>query len=60
MTTENAAILFTDVVGSTALASSLSPEGADEVRCGHFSILRQALAQAINSPSGSCEARPTR
>jgi CRP-like cAMP-binding protein len=46
MTIENVAVLFTDVVGSTELASSLSPEGADEARRGHFSILRQALAEA--------------
>ncbi len=46
MTTENVAILFTDVVSSTELASSLSPEGADKVRRGHFSILRQAVAEA--------------
>ncbi len=46
MTTENVAILFTDVVGSTELASRLSVEAADEVRRGHFSILRQAVAEA--------------
>jgi class 3 adenylate cyclase/tetratricopeptide (TPR) repeat protein len=45
MTTENVAILFTDIVGSTELSQRLSPEGADEVRRGHFSILRQAIAQ---------------
>ena len=45
MTTENVALLFTDVVGSTELAQGLSPEAADEVRRGHFSILRQALAE---------------
>ncbi len=46
MTTENVAVLFTDVVGSTELASRLSPDIADVVRRGHFSILRQAIAQA--------------
>ena len=46
MTTENVAILFTDVVGSTELSQRLSSEAADEVRRGHFSILRQALAEA--------------
>ena len=46
MTTENAAILFTDVVGSTELSQRLSPEVAEEVRRGHFSILRQAIAEA--------------
>ena len=45
MTTENVAILFTDIVGSTELSQRLSPEGADEVRRGHFSILRQAIAE---------------
>jgi class 3 adenylate cyclase/tetratricopeptide (TPR) repeat protein len=46
MTTENVAVLFTDMVGSTALASSLSPDAADELRRRHFSILRQAVAEA--------------
>ena len=46
MTTENVAILFTDVVGSTELSQRLSPEAADEVRREHFSILRQAIAEA--------------
>lgn len=45
MTTENVAILFTDIVGSTELSQRLSPEAADEVRRGHFSILRQAIAE---------------
>ena len=40
------AVLFTDVVGSTELSQRLSPEGADESRGGHFSILRQAVAGA--------------
>ena len=46
MTAENVAILFTDVVGSTELSRRLSPEGADEIRRGHFSVLRQAIAEA--------------
>ena len=45
MTTENVAILFTDIVGSTKLSLGLSPDAADEVRRGHFSILRQAIAE---------------
>ena len=49
MTTENVAVLFTDTVGSTALSSSLSAEGADELRREHFSILRQAVAEAGGS-----------
>ena len=46
MTTENVAILFTDMVDSTALSSSLAADDADELRRGHFSILRQAIAEA--------------
>ena len=46
MTTENVAVLFTDVVSSTELSQKFSPEESDEVRRGHFSILRQALAEA--------------
>jgi class 3 adenylate cyclase/tetratricopeptide (TPR) repeat protein len=45
MTTENVAILFTDIVGSTELSQGLSPDAADEVRRGHFSILRQSIAE---------------
>ena len=45
LTTETVAILFTDVVGSTALSQRLSPDSADEVRRGHFSVLRQAVAE---------------
>jgi class 3 adenylate cyclase len=44
VTTENLAILFTDVVGSTELSQRVSPDRADEVRRAHFSILRQAVA----------------
>ena len=43
-TTENITVLFTDLVGSTELASSLTPEAGDEVRRNHFSALRQAIA----------------
>jgi class 3 adenylate cyclase/tetratricopeptide (TPR) repeat protein len=46
LTTENVAVLFTDMVGSTALASSLSAQAADVLRREHFSILRQAVAEA--------------
>ena len=49
MTTENVAVLFTDMVGSTVLASSLAPDAADELRREHFSILRQAVAEAGGS-----------
>ncbi len=43
-TTEHITVLFTDLVGSTELQSSLAPEAADEVRHRHFSALRQAIA----------------
>jgi class 3 adenylate cyclase len=45
VTTEDVAVLFTDIVGSTELFQRLSPEAADEVRRNHFSILRQAIAE---------------
>jgi class 3 adenylate cyclase len=44
-TIETLAVLFTDIEGSTAMASRLSPEEADETRRSHFSILRQAVAE---------------
>ena len=37
-------MLFTDLVGSTELATSLPPDVADEVRRRHFSVLRQVIA----------------
>jgi class 3 adenylate cyclase len=43
---ESATILFTDVVGSTELSQRLSPDAAEEIRRGHFSVLRQAIAEA--------------
>jgi len=46
VTTENLAILFTDIVRATQLSHRQSPEDADEVRRGHFSILRQAVTEA--------------
>jgi class 3 adenylate cyclase len=46
MTTENVAILFTDIVGSTELSQRLLAEVADEVRREHFSILRQAITES--------------
>ena len=39
-------VLFTDLVGSTSLASSVSPEHADDLRREHFSVLRRAIAAA--------------
>ena len=49
MTNEHVTVLFTDMVGSTELASSLMPEPADELRRGHLAILRQAVAEAGGS-----------
>ena len=46
MTTENVTVLFTDMVNSTAIASRLAPDAADELRRAHFSVLRQAVAEA--------------
>ncbi len=43
-TTVNITVLFTDLVGSTELASSLTPDAGDELRRDHFSALRQAIA----------------
>ena len=42
--TENITILFTDLVGSTELASGLAPEAADELRRAHFAVLRRVIA----------------
>ncbi|MBX3287434.1 MAG: AAA family ATPase, partial [Actinobacteria bacterium] len=42
----NVSVVFTDLVDSTALASSVSPEEADRLRREHFGILRRAVAEA--------------
>jgi class 3 adenylate cyclase/tetratricopeptide (TPR) repeat protein len=42
-TTENITVLFTDLVGSTEISSSLTSEAGDEVRRRHFSVLRKAV-----------------
>ncbi|MCB1256978.1 MAG: AAA family ATPase [Microthrixaceae bacterium] len=42
----NVSVLFTDLVGSTAMSTSVSPKVADELRREHFSVLRQAIAKA--------------
>ena len=36
-------VLFTDLVGSTALLSTLGDDAADELRRKHFSLLREAI-----------------
>ena len=41
---ELAAILLTDLVGSTRLASSVGPVRADQLREEHFGLLRDAIA----------------
>jgi hypothetical protein len=38
-------VLFTDLVGSTELSQRGSVEAADELRRGHFTVLRQAVAE---------------
>ena len=43
-TSENVTVLFTDLVDSTELVASLTPEAGDDLRNGHFSALRQAIA----------------
>ncbi len=42
----NISVLFTDLVGSTALSSSVSPDVADDLRREHFGVLRRAIAEA--------------
>lgn len=41
----NVSVLFTDLVGSTALSSSVSPGAADGLRRAHFGVLRRAIAE---------------
>ncbi len=43
---EHVTVLFTDMVGSTALAAGMSPAEADDLRRAHFSLLRQAITAA--------------
>jgi len=42
----NVSVLFTDLVGSTALSSSVSPDVGDRLRREHFDVLRRAVAEA--------------
>src|SRR5437660_9710358 len=39
-------VMFTDLVGSTELTSSLGPAAADDLRKAHFSVLRAAIETA--------------
>ncbi len=43
---EHVTVLFTDMVGSTALTAGMSPAEADDLRRTHFSLLRQAITAA--------------
>jgi class 3 adenylate cyclase len=43
---ETVTVLFTDLVGSTELASRIGPERAEELRQEHFGLLREAIAAA--------------
>ncbi len=45
-TVETVTILFSDLVGSTSLESQVGPARADELRREHFTILREAIAEA--------------
>ena len=44
--TETITVLFTDLVGSTELASALTTEAADHLRRGHFAVLRRAVVSS--------------
>jgi class 3 adenylate cyclase len=44
--TETIAVVMTDLVGSTALASSVGPVSAEALRQEHFSLLREAILEA--------------
>jgi class 3 adenylate cyclase len=43
---ELATVLFTDLVGSTRLATSVGPVRADQLREEHFELLRDAIASS--------------
>ena len=45
MSTEQLAILFTDLVGSTELSQAHAPDTAEEMRRQHTAILRQAITE---------------
>ena len=59
MTTANVAILFTDIVGSTELSQRLSAAVADDVRRGHVTVLRQAIAEILEGVLAVGLSRPT-
>lgn len=43
---ETVTVLFTDLVGSTGMASRIGPAAAEEIRREHFGILREAIEEA--------------
>jgi len=43
---ETITVLFTDLVGSTGLASRVGPGAAEELRREHFTLLREAIAES--------------
>jgi class 3 adenylate cyclase/tetratricopeptide (TPR) repeat protein len=43
---ETVTVMFTDLVGSTELASRVGPDRAEELRVEHFALLREAIAAA--------------
>lgn len=43
MSSEHVIVLFTDLVGSTELSTSRSPELADQLRRRHFAVLRRSI-----------------
>ena len=45
-TNQTVTMLFTDLVGSTALSATLGPEASDELRATHFGVLRAAVGAA--------------
>lgn len=47
--TRGITVLFTDLVDSTAIASALTPEAADELRRQHFEALRRAIVSSAGT-----------
>src|SRR3954467_13575272 len=43
---ETVTLLFTDLVGSTGLATRVGPGAAEELRREHFALLREAIEAA--------------
>src|ERR1700683_5709137 len=42
---ESLVLLFTDIVDSTRLMTSMSPDAAEETRRQHFAVLRESVAE---------------